>query len=364
MSLSSFRVQQDTNGQQSSASTEKLCLIGKKVTNTQPPADVVGCRCHRFSCTKTQPDCRIVPRRKNLTNTHRRADAVGCRCHRSACTKTRPNNRVLPRRKKGDENPTSLFHGRMSLPAFHVHQDTMLLKHFAFVVVIVPRAPRHDRTAEQCLDEKKVTNTHRRADAVAYEKFSSFRSACTKTRPDSRVLPRRKNMTNTHRPATAVGCRCHRSACTKRDRTTEYCLDGKNVTNILLRSDAVGCRCQRSAFTKMRPGSRIVPLRKKGDENPTSLFHESTLLLSLSSFRVHQDTTGQKSSVSTKKVTNTHRRAAAVGCRCHRSACRKTRPNSRVVSRRKKGYEHPPSRVRGRMSLSSFRVHQDATTAE
>ncbi|GFY03165.1 hypothetical protein TNCV_4587661 [Trichonephila clavipes] len=84
--------------------------------------------------------------------------------------------------------------------------------------------------------------------------------------------------------------------------------------------------------------------------------------MSLSSFRVHQDATGQKSSASTKKkVTNTHRRASAVGCRCHRSACNKTRPDCRVVPRRKKGDEHPPPRGRGRISLSSFRVHQDAT---
>ncbi|GFU81193.1 hypothetical protein TNCV_3423591 [Trichonephila clavipes] len=84
--------------------------------------------------------------------------------------------------------------------------------------------------------------------------------------------------------------------------------------------------------------------------------------MSLSSFRVHQDATGQQSSASTeKKVTNTHRRAAAVGCRCHRSACTKTRPDSRVVPRRKKGDEHPPPSGCGRMSLSSFRVHQDAT---
>ncbi|GFV02147.1 hypothetical protein TNCV_1573591 [Trichonephila clavipes] len=47
--------------------------------------------------------------------------------------------------------------------------------------------------------------------------------------------------------------------------------------------------------------------------------------IKLSSFRVHQDATGQQSSASTKKVTNTLRRAAAVGCRCHRSACNKTR---------------------------------------
>ncbi|GFU81247.1 hypothetical protein TNCV_2162761 [Trichonephila clavipes] len=83
--------------------------------------------------------------------------------------------------------------------------------------------------------------------------------------------------------------------------------------------------------------------------------------MSLSSFRVHQDATGQQSSASTEKVTNTHRRAAAVGCRCHRSACTKTRPDSRVVPRRKKGDEHPPPSGCGRMSLSSFRVHQDTT---
>ncbi|GFV02165.1 hypothetical protein TNCV_1573771 [Trichonephila clavipes] len=62
-----------------------------------------------------------------------------------------------------------------------------------------------------------------------------------------------------------------------------------------------------------------------------------------------------------KKDTNTHRRADAVGCRCHRSACTKTRPDNRVVSRRKKSNEHPPPSVSGRMSLSSFSVHQDAT---
>ncbi|GFT81250.1 hypothetical protein TNCV_1999081 [Trichonephila clavipes] len=48
--------------------------------------------------------------------------------------------------------------------------------------------------------------------------------------------------------------------------------------------------------------------------------------MSLSSFRVHQDATGQQSSASTEK-----------------------------------GDEHKPLRGRGRMSLSSFRVHQDAT---
>ncbi|GFT81221.1 hypothetical protein TNCV_1998871 [Trichonephila clavipes] len=82
--------------------------------------------------------------------------------------------------------------------------------------------------------------------------------------------------------------------------------------------------------------------------------------MSLSSFRVHQDATGSKNCASTEKVTNTHRRAGAVGCRCHRSACTKTRPDSRVERRRKKGDEHPPPSSCGRMSLSSFRVHKDA----
>ncbi|GFU81348.1 transposable element Tcb1 transposase, partial [Trichonephila clavipes] len=48
-------------------------------------------------------------------------------------------------------------------------------------------------------------------------------------------------------------------------------------------------------------------------------------------------------------------------CRYHRSACNKTRTYSRVVPRRKNGDEHPPPSGCGRMSLSSFRVHQDAT---
>ncbi|GFT81214.1 hypothetical protein TNCV_1998841 [Trichonephila clavipes] len=82
--------------------------------------------------------------------------------------------------------------------------------------------------------------------------------------------------------------------------------------------------------------------------------------MSLSSFRVHQDATGQQSSAPTEKVTNTHRRAGAVGCRCHCSACTKTQPDIRGMLRRKKGDKHPP-RGRIRMSLSSFRVHQDAT---
>ncbi|GFT81234.1 hypothetical protein TNCV_1998991 [Trichonephila clavipes] len=77
--------------------------------------------------------------------------------------------------------------------------------------------------------------------------------------------------------------------------------------------------------------------------------------------RMHQDATGQQSKAPTEKVTNTHRRAGAVGCRCHPSACTKAQPDIRVMLRRKKGDEHLPPRGRRRMSLSSFRVHQDAT---
>ncbi|GFT81225.1 hypothetical protein TNCV_1998911 [Trichonephila clavipes] len=69
--------------------------------------------------------------------------------------------------------------------------------------------------------------------------------------------------------------------------------------------------------------------------------------MSLSSFRVHQDATGQQSSAPTEKVTNTHRRANAVGCRCHRSACTKTRPDIRVMLRRKKVTNTRTTRVRG-----------------
>ncbi|GFY03152.1 hypothetical protein TNCV_4587531 [Trichonephila clavipes] len=96
----------------------------------------------------------------------------------------------------------------------------------------------------------------------------------------------------------------------------------EKVTNTHRGVATVACRCHRSACTKTRPDSRVVPRRKKGDEHP--------------------------------------RRAYAVGCRCHRPACTKTRPDSRVVPRRK-GDEHPPPSGRGRMSLSSFCVPQDAT---
>ncbi|GFV12700.1 hypothetical protein TNCV_3307741 [Trichonephila clavipes] len=58
--------------------------------------------------------------------------------------------------------------------------------------------------------------------------------------------------------------------------------------------------------------------------------------MSLSSFRVHQDTTGQQGCASTKKDDEHPPPSAAVECRCYRSACTKTRPDSRVRPRRKK----------------------------
>ncbi|GFV52494.1 hypothetical protein TNCV_1580131 [Trichonephila clavipes] len=94
------------------------------------------------------------------------------------------------------------------------------------------------------------------------------------------------------------------------------------MTNTHRRAAPVGCRCHRSACTKTRPDSRVY-LDGKSDEHPPP--------------------------------------SGCVGCRCHRSACTKTRPHSRVVPRRKKGDEHPPPQERGRMALSSFRVQQDAT---
>ncbi|GFT81228.1 hypothetical protein TNCV_1998941 [Trichonephila clavipes] len=94
--------------------------------------------------------------------------------------------------------------------------------------------------------------------------------------------------------------------------------------------------------------------RKKCDEHPPP---SGCRRMSLSSFRVHQDATGQQSSAPTEKSDEHPPPRGAVGCRCHRSACTKTRPDSRVKRRRKKGDEYPPPSGCGRMSLSSFRVH-------
>ncbi|GFT81235.1 hypothetical protein TNCV_1999001 [Trichonephila clavipes] len=59
--------------------------------------------------------------------------------------------------------------------------------------------------------------------------------------------------------------------------------------------------------------------------------------MSLSSFRKHQDRPNSRVGPRRKKVSNTHRRSGAVGCRCHRSACTKTQPDIRGMLRRKKG---------------------------
>ncbi|GFU81221.1 hypothetical protein TNCV_3423871 [Trichonephila clavipes] len=96
--------------------------------------------------------------------------------------------------------------------------------------------------------------------------------------------------------------------------------------------------CGRMSLSSFRvhqdvTGQQSSASTEKSDEHPPP---SGCGRMSLSSFRVHQDATGQQCSASTEKVTNTHRRAAAVGCRCHRSACTKTRPDSKVVPRRKK----------------------------
>ncbi|GFT81280.1 hypothetical protein TNCV_3695871 [Trichonephila clavipes] len=57
--------------------------------------------------------------------------------------------------------------------------------------------------------------------------LSSFR--VRKTRPDSRVeFADGKKVTNTHRRAGAVGCRCHPFRVQQDDRIEELCLDGKS----------------------------------------------------------------------------------------------------------------------------------------
>ncbi|GFY03193.1 hypothetical protein TNCV_4587941 [Trichonephila clavipes] len=261
----------------------------------------------------------------------------------------RPDSRVVPGRKKFDKHPPPCVRGRRRLSSFRVHQDATGQQSSPST------EKRRDRTAEYCLDGKKVTNTHRRAPAVGCR---CHRSACTKTRPDSRVVPRRKK-DDEHPPSRVRG--------------------RMSLSSFRVQQDETGQ--QSSASTE------------KGDEHPPP---RGRGRMSLSSFRVHQDATGQQGSASTKKDTKTHRRASAVGCRCHRSACNKTRPDSRVGPQRKKDtntHHHasavrcrchcsacnktrPDSRVmprrkkvtnthraecRGRMSLSSFRVHQDAT---
>ncbi|GFV12692.1 hypothetical protein TNCV_3307661 [Trichonephila clavipes] len=83
--------------------------------------------------------------------------------------------------------------------------------------------------------------------------------------------------------------------------------------------------------------------------------------MSLSSFRVQQDATGQQSSASTEK---SDEHPPPIGCgrmslssfSVHQDAT-----GQQSSASTEKGYEHPPPRVCGRMSLSSFRVHQDAT---
>ncbi|GFT66756.1 hypothetical protein TNCV_688921 [Trichonephila clavipes] len=85
--------------------------------------------------------------------------------------------------------------------------------------------------------------------------------------------------------------------------------------------------------------------------------------MSFSSFHLQQDSNVQQSSASMENIlTNTHCRAAAVGCRCHRST-HKTVPYSRVVTRQKKTDETPSAELRfaAGCPFLSFHMHQDAT---
>ncbi|GFT81278.1 hypothetical protein TNCV_3695861 [Trichonephila clavipes] len=86
--------------------------------------------------------------------------------------------------------------------------------------------------------------------------------------------------------------------------------------------------------------------------------------MSLSSFRVHYGTNRTPGNASTEKVTNTHRRAGAVGYRCHRSACTKTRPDSEVRAPTGKVTNTHRAARTGRMSLSSFACARRDRTAE
>ncbi|GFV02134.1 hypothetical protein TNCV_1573461 [Trichonephila clavipes] len=200
MSLSSFRVLQDATGQQSSSSTEK--------GDEHPPPSVCG----RMSLSSFSLHHDVTGQQGSVSTKKRirkptvAASAVGCRCHSSAGNNTRTDSRVVPRRKKGDEHPTSRVLGRMSLSAFRVQQD----------------ATGHRSIAST----EKVTNTDR---GVATVGCRCHRSACTKMRPDSRVVPRRKKVTNTQRRAYAVGCPCHRPACTKTQPDSRVVPDGKRL---------------------------------------------------------------------------------------------------------------------------------------
>ncbi|GFV16355.1 hypothetical protein TNCV_250911 [Trichonephila clavipes] len=72
-----------------------------------------------FACTRPRP-VSVLP---DGGDEHPPPAAVGCLYHRSVCTKTRPDSRLGPRRKN-DEHPPPSGCGRMSLPSFRVHQDT------------------------------------------------------------------------------------------------------------------------------------------------------------------------------------------------------------------------------------------------
>ncbi|GFY03161.1 hypothetical protein TNCV_4587621 [Trichonephila clavipes] len=130
-----------------------------------------------------------------------------------------------------------------------------------------------------------------------------------KTRSDSRVVPRRKKDTKTHRRASSVGCRCHRSACNKTRSDSRIVPHGKKVTSTHRRADAK----YKVIIVPRAPRRNQTPeycLDGKRDEHPPLSVRGR---LSLSSFRVHQDATGQQGSARDgKNLTNTPRHADTV----------------------------------------------------
>ncbi|GFV16352.1 hypothetical protein TNCV_879711, partial [Trichonephila clavipes] len=90
----------------------------------------------------------------------------------------------------------------------------------------------------------------------------------------------------------------------RHDRTAEYCLDGKKVTTTYRQRALVGCRCVpvlRSKRSKLK-NSALTENRR----TPSSPRGRGRM--SLSSFRVHPNATGQQSIASTEKSDEHHRR--------------------------------------------------------
>ncbi|GFY03148.1 hypothetical protein TNCV_4587491 [Trichonephila clavipes] len=198
--------------------------------------------------------------------------------------------------KKGYENPPSRVRGRNSLSSFRVQQDT---------------------NGQQSSASTENGDEHPPPRGRGSMSLSSFR---------------------VHQVATGQQC----SGSTEKETNTHLCVY------------AVGCRCHLSACTKMRPDRRVVPGRKKFDKHPAPCVRGRRRL---SSFRVLQDATGQQSSSSTEKGDEHPPSRVRVDI-----VPRAPRRYQRVeLCLDEKSDDDPPPSGCGRMSLSSFRVHQDAT---